>query len=79
MGLINNLGGGSSAPEKPKPETKTDHSVEDVKQPTEPPPTPNVVQQNHTDTQSSSQVNENLDEDGENKNYGRYLNWKNNF
>lgn len=83
MGLINNLGNNSnSSAEKPKPETKTEHSVEAVKQPTEPPPpppTPNVVQQNQTGNQSSPQVNETMDEDAENKNYGRYLNWKNNF
>ncbi|MBP2634112.1 MAG: hypothetical protein H6Q72_19 [Firmicutes bacterium] len=82
MGLINNLGGGNPSPEKPKPETKTDHSVEDVNQPTEPPPTPpspNVVQQNQTSNSPSVHANEPMDEDTENKNYGRYLNWKNNF
>lgn len=82
MGLINNLGGGSSAPEKTKPETKNDHSVEDNKQTKEPPPAspaPNIMQQEQTTNSPPAHVNEPLEEDAENKNYGRYLNWKNNF
>jgi hypothetical protein len=85
MGLINNLGGSNSSPEKTKPETKTEHSMDDNKQPKEPPPAqpappaPNIVQQEQTTNLPPAHANEPQDEDAENKNYGRYLNWKNNF
>jgi len=82
MGLINNLSNGSSSPEKPKSEAKNDHSTDTPKQPKEAepiPPTPSVVQENQTVNSSPAQSNEDVDEDAETKNYGRYLNWKNNF
>lgn len=82
MGLINNLGGGSSPSEKSKAETKAEHSAtENAKHPKESPPVPQEaasVQQNQTGASTLTQPNEEM-EDLENKNYGRYLNWKNNF
>ncbi len=84
MGLINNLGGlgGSSAPaEKPKSETKTEPPTDTPKQSQETEPIPratNVAQQVQTNNSSQPQPNEDMEET-ENKNYGRYLNWKNNF
>ncbi|TWH48866.1 hypothetical protein [Sporomusa sp. KB1] len=83
MGLINNLGGlgGSNPPhEKGEPETKGEPHTKASKQPTEsePPPPANAVQQPPLKKQPPPQPSEDVDE-AEEKNYGRYLNWKNNF
>jgi hypothetical protein len=82
MGLINSLGGhsgGSSSTEKPKNETKIEPPTEQPKQPKETESkAPNASPQPQTNNSPSSQSNEDM-EDTEEKNYGRYLNWKNNF
>lgn len=83
MGLINNLGGlggGSPPSEKGQAESKTESTTKPSKQPTESEtaPTSNVVQQPPPREQISPQTNDDTGETEE-KSYGRYLNWKNNF
>lgn len=80
MGLINNLSGGSAANDKAKPETKSEPAQEVPTQP-QPPTAPvhHTAQPMPTDNAPAMQSNDAPDEDAENKNYGRYLNWKNNF
>ncbi|SMC94788.1 hypothetical protein [Sporomusa malonica] len=78
LGLLNNLGGGTQ--EKPKPESKPEPKHEPPKQ-SEPPPPPVLNQQPAPALKQppvSPQEGEDS-EDAEGKNYGRYLNWKNNF
>ncbi|HWR44583.1 hypothetical protein [Sporomusa sp.] len=85
LGLLNNLGGiGGGAQEKPKAESKPELKPELQKQPreSEPAPQPPVLDQQPVPTLKQqplpSQEGEES-EDQEGKNYGRYLNWKNNF
>jgi len=83
MGLLNNLGGlggGSPPPEKGESETKTEPHTKTPTEPpeAEPPPPTNVVPQSPLKKQPPSQPREDSEE-SEEKNYGRYLNWKNNF
>jgi len=83
MGLINNLGGlggGSPPHEKGETETKGESHTKTSKQPTESesPPPANAVQQPPLKKQPPPEPSEDIEE-AEEKNYGRYLNWKNNF
>lgn len=83
LGLLNNLGGGGSQ-EKTKPESKAESKHEPKQEPqkqTEPPPQPVATQQPAPALKQQPvlpQEDEDTD-DAEGKNYGRYLNWKNNF
>ncbi len=94
LGLINNLGGGGGhAQEKakgetksePKPEPKTEIKQETPKQSTETPA--HIAQAPVVNEQSAAQAKPHAvssaagaeAEEMEGKNYGRYLNWKNNF
>lgn len=85
LGLLNNMGGlgSNSLQDKSKSEIKAENKAEEPKSSKEPEPpvqpaatvqqTVPIARQN-----PSSQDNE-TPEEPEGKNYGRYLNWKNNF
>lgn len=87
LGLLSNLGGlagNSHSQEKSKPEIKVEPKVENSKQPSESPPTPPPAVETHVQPSVPkqqtlpTQSGEDSDE-SDGKNYGRYLNWKNNF
>ncbi|WP_425061223.1 hypothetical protein SCACP_20090 [Sporomusa carbonis] len=81
LGLINNLSGaGGGASEKSKPEPKSEPSQQPV-EPERHTPSPASEQKSTPPPQQanlSPQTQED-EQDQDSKNYGRYLNWKNNF
>ena len=87
LGLINNLGGlgGGNSQEKTKNENKTESKAEVPRQPAEPEapaaqPSSTVQQPAPAPKpQSLPPQNGDVSEEPDGKNYGRYLNWKNNF
>lgn len=84
MGLLNNLGGlgsGSPPPEKAETENKAKPDSPAAKAPKQTPAEdspPAAARQPSEQPQPALQSEEPLEETAE-KNYGRYLNWKNNF
>jgi len=84
LGLINSLGGlggsGGNSQEKPKTESKPDPPNQPREQ--EPSPMPVMSEQQPAPTLKQQALPSQGGEDAgeqEGKNYGRYLNWKNNF
>jgi hypothetical protein len=80
LGLLNNLGG---TQDKPKAESKSEPKQESPKTPRESEPTsPPIIDQQPAPTLKQQPLSSPAGEDSEDpegKNYGRYLNWKNNF
>lgn len=85
LGLLNNMGGlgSNSSQDKPKNESKSESKTEVSKSTKEPEttvqPSVSVQQPTSPPIQNPSPQDTETAEEPEGKNYGRYLNWKNNF
>ncbi|WP_371370714.1 hypothetical protein [Sporomusa aerivorans] len=85
LGLLNNLGGGGSSQEKPKSEPKAESKVEakqEAPRQTSENAAPPAAAPERSEAPPRPQPASTSSDDAEElegKNYGRYLNWKNNF